>query len=111
MNSLELLVRPFQARTVTPPKRVTVGEKAVDPVNVSIGAEGGMALAFSAFTVIEFKTEDSFTYQETERRTSIKRITNPDDSSQYVDVERIEQVSLRNKINPDDRRIYQLKNN
>ena len=37
MTSLELLIRPFQSKDVTPPKRIIGAEKTVDPVNVSIG--------------------------------------------------------------------------
>ena len=110
MTSLELLVRPFQSKDVTPPKPIIGAEKAVDPVNVSIGSGGGNALVFRAFTVIEFKTEDSFTYKEIDRKTHIKRIENPDDPSQFVDVERVDQISLRHKLKPDDKRIYDLKN-
>ena len=110
MSSLELLIRPFQSRDVTPPKRIIGAEKTVDPVNVSIGSPGGTAFVFRAFKVEEFKTEDSFTYREIERKTHTKRIENPDDPSQFVEVERIDQVSLRHKLNPEDRRIYQLKN-
>lgn len=110
MTSLELFVRPFQSKDVTPPKRVIGAEKNVDPVNVSIGSPGGAAFVFSAFKVIEFKTEDSYTYREIDRKTHIKRVENPDDPSQFVDVERIDQIALRNKLNPDDKRIYEIKN-
>ena len=61
--------------------------------------------------MIEFKTEDSFTYREIDRKTHIKRIENPDDPSQFVEVERIDQISLRHKLKPDDKRIYEIKNN
>lgn len=110
MTSLELLVRPFQTKDVTPPKPIIGTEKAVDPVNVSIGASGGTAFVFRAFSVIEFTTEDSHTYREIDRKTHIKRVENPDDPSQFVDVERIDQIALRNKLNPDDKRIYEIKN-
>lgn len=111
MTSLEFLIRPFQSKDVTPPKRIIGAEKTVDPVAVSIGASGGTAFVFSAFSVIEFKTEDSFTYKEIDRKTHIKRIENPDDPSQFVEVERIDQISLRHKLKPDDKRIYEIKNN
>jgi hypothetical protein len=111
MTALELIVRPFQSKDVTPPKRIIEAEKQVDPVDVSIGSEGGTALLFRAFSVIEFKTEDSYTYREIDRKTHTKRVENPDDPSQYVEVERIDQISLRHKLNPDDKRIYEIKNN
>jgi len=110
MTSLELLVRPFQARDFTPPTRIIGSEKPVDPVNFSIGSEGGTAFLFRAFSVIEFTTEDSYTYREVTRQTHTVRVENPNDSSQFVDVERIDSILLRNKVNLDDKRIYQLKN-
>jgi hypothetical protein len=109
MTSLELLVRPFQTKDVTPPRRIIGAEKPVDPVNVTIGSAGGTAFVFRAFAVIEFKTEDSFTYREIDRKTHVTRIENPDDPSQFVEVERIDQIALRHKLNPDDKRIYQIK--
>ena len=39
--SLELTIRPFQSRDVTPPKVVPEGTKRDEPVNVSLGKEGG----------------------------------------------------------------------
>ena len=85
------------------------GNIPVDPVNVTIGSAGGTAFVFRAFAVIEFKTEDSFTYREIDRKTHVTRIENPDDPSQFVEVERIDQIALRHKLNPDDKRIYQIK--
>jgi hypothetical protein len=110
MPSLELIVRPFQTKDVTPPKRVIGAEKAVEPVQVSIGSTGGTAFVFSAFSVIEFQTDDRFTYREVERQTTVKRITSDSDPSQYVDVESIDRVLLKNKVDPDDKRIYEFKN-
>ena len=55
---------------------------------LTIGANGGTAFVFSAFSVIEFQTDDRFTYREVERQTTTKRITSDSDPSQYVDVER-----------------------
>ena len=110
MTSLELLIRPFQSKDVTPPKRIIAAEKTVEPVNVSIGSPGGTAFEFRFFSVLNFKTEDSFTYKEIDRETHITRIENPDDPSQFVEVERIDQISLRHKLKPDDRRIYEINN-
>jgi hypothetical protein len=110
MTSLELLVRPFQTRNVAPPKRIVGAERTVDPVSVSIGSPGGNALVFHAWTVFEFQIkDDEFTYKEIDRKTQIKRIENPDDPSQFVEVEYIQEITLRNKLNPDDMRIYEIK--
>ena len=110
MSSLELVIRPFQSRDVTPPKRIIGMEKAVQPITVSFGNNGGTAFVFSAFSVIEFQTEDRFTYREVERQTTVKRITSGSDASQYVDVEAVDRVLLKNKVDPNDKRIYEFKN-
>ena len=110
MTSIELIVRPFQTKDVTPPKRIIGAQKTVEPVQVSIGSTGGTAFVFSAFSVIEFQTDDRFTYREVERQTTVKRITSDSDPSQYVDVEAIDRVLLKNKVDPNDKRIYEFKN-
>ena len=110
MTSLELLIRPFQSKDVTPPKRIIGAEKTVNPVNVSIGSGGGNALVFRAWAVLEFTTDDHFTYREVERKTSTKRISSDSDPSQFVDVETVDRVLLKNKVNPDEKRIYEFKN-
>ena len=110
MPSLELIIRPFQTKDVAPPKRIIGAEKSVDPVQVTIGSNGGTAFVFSAFSVLEFQVEDRFTFQEVERKTTIKRITSDSDPSQYVDVEAIDRVLLKNKVDPNDKRIYEFKN-
>ena len=110
MTSLELLIRPFQSKDVTPPKRIIGAEKTVDPVSVSIGSPGGAAFVFRAWAVLEFTTDDHFTYREVERKTSTKRISSDSDPSQYVDVESIDRVLLKNKVDPNDKRIYEFKN-
>ena len=110
MNGLELIVRPFQSRDVSPPRRIIPPAKIVDPIAVSLGADGGAAFVFSAFSVIEFQTDDRFTYREVERQTTVKRITSDSDPSQYVDVEAIDRVLLKNKVDPNDKRIYEFKN-
>jgi hypothetical protein len=110
MSGLELVIRPFQSRDITPPKRIFGAEKAVEPVTVSIGSAGGTAFVFSAFSVIQFQTDDRFTYREVERQTTVKRITSDSDPSQNVDVESIDRVLLKNKADPDDKRIYEFKN-
>lgn len=110
MTSLELIVRPFQTKDVTPPRRIIGTEKAVEPVQVTIGSNGGTAFVFSAFSVLEFQVEDRFTFQEVERKTTVKRITSGSDPSQYVDVESVDRVLLKNKVDPSDKRIYEFKN-
>ena len=42
---------PFPDQDVTPPKRIIGAEKPVEPVEVTIGSNGGTAFVFSAFSV------------------------------------------------------------
>jgi hypothetical protein len=111
MTALELLVRPFERRDVTPPQRILEKEKPVDPVSVSYGQAGSTVFAYSLFSVTEFKTVDAQTYTEVSRDTRVKRIENPSDPSQFVEVEVVDRLYLRHKLSEQDRPIYELKNN
>ena len=110
MPSLELDRPAVPDKDVTPPKRIIGAEKTVEPVQCHTGSTGGTAFVFSAFSVIEFQTDDRFTYREVERQATVKRITSDSDPSQYVDVEFIDRVLLKNKVDPNDKRIYEFKN-
>lgn len=111
MTSLELIVRPFQTRDVTPPvKIVPTKPVAVDAPVLLIGSSGGQVIALTAQVALEFNVDDKNTYKEIKRDTTTRRVTNPDDSSQFVDVELINKLYLQNKVDPKNKPIYELKN-
>ena len=99
MTGLELIIRPFLPRDVRPIPVPIAGAKATGPVSLSFGGRGGAVV----FKYSQFLT-DSFTaqieYVEKSRETVTKRITNPQDQNQYVDVEVLKKVSFTDKNDP-----------
>ena len=110
MTSLELLDPAVSEQRRQPPKRIIGAEKTVEPVNVSVGSPGGIVFVYRTFRCLSSRSRTVSPISEIDRKTHIKRVENPDDPSQFVDVERIDQIALRNKLNPDDKRIYEIKN-
>lgn len=92
MTSLERIVRPFQSKDVTPPQRIfNSSETPVDNVLVQCGQAGST----KTFNSSHSSTVTSYVenkHRELSRETSVKRITNPDDDTQYVDVELIDRL-------------------
>lgn len=96
MNKLETAVRPFQtgdvftARVLPPMQAETVPP---DPISVKWGKPISLMLAKAGGkweVIAKWPSED-----EIARTTSTVRVTNPTDPSQYVDVERIDSLTLR----------------
>jgi hypothetical protein len=92
MTSLERIVRPFQSKDVTPPQRIlNPSEPPVDNVLIQCGQNGSTKTFNSSFS----STVTSYVeakHRELSRDTHVKRITNPDDEAQYVDVELIDKL-------------------
>lgn len=86
---LERIVRPFQTRDTSPPARfVDPNAQVVPNLVLQFGMEGDIKTLDGAFSSnLTGYTDDNHT--ELSRETSIKRITNPDDPSQGLDVELI----------------------
>ncbi len=92
MTSLERIVRPFQSKDVTPPRRILApSEPPVDNVLIQCGQAGSTKTFNSSYSsTITAYVEAK--HRELNRETSVKRITNPDDETQYVDVELIDKL-------------------
>lgn len=91
---LEYIVRPFQTADVTPPS-IAVDPNAEPQPNLVLkfGEQGAIKQLSGSFnSTISSYTDDN--HQEVSRETSVKRITNPDDSSQFVDVEVINKLTV-----------------
>lgn len=110
MTSLELIVRPFQTRDVTPPTKIVGKEKTVESPELMLGDEGGKAFEVNLSFGANVDVNDKDTYVELKRDTSTKRVENPDDNSQFVDVEVINKLWTRNKLDPNLKRNYELNN-
>jgi hypothetical protein len=100
---LERIVRPFQLITVTPSRRIIAGEKIVPNVLVNIGKPGsGLCFTYNLFFFENVIVEESKDRTEVKRTEVTKRITNPDDAEQHVDVKRMTSVVTRNDTDPTD---------
>jgi hypothetical protein len=103
--SLERTIRPFQLPAVTPPALVLDDTKQADPVAVSLGREGGKRFDYSySFSSSVHSATDS--YKEVSRKTETKRIENPDDSDQFVEIKRATEIKLVNENDPKLKRKY-----
>jgi len=92
MRSMEKIVRPFQSKDVTPPQQIIDSDaETVDNIVISCGATGDTKTFNGSYSLSHsYYVEQS--YRELSRDTTIKRITNPDDPAQYVDVEVINSI-------------------
>ena len=93
MPSLERVVRPFQTKDVTPPKRILQkSEDTVDNVLIQCGKIGSTKTFNASYssTITSYVPNQQ---RELTRDTTTKRVTNPDDASQYVDVELIDKLN------------------
>ena len=95
-GGLELIVRPFLPRDVRPIPVPQANAKNSGPVSLTLGAKGGaVVFKYKQFLSASFTSTPS--YVETTRETVTKRITNPQDDEQYVDVEVLKKVSFKDK--------------
>jgi hypothetical protein len=90
--SFERIVRPFQTKDVTPPQRIsTPDDPTVANVTIKCGAVGETK-TFNGSHSSQVTAYVKSQRRELARQTSIKRITNPEDASQYVDVEVVDRL-------------------
>jgi antirestriction protein len=93
MSQFETIVRPFQRTGVSYPERIfDTTQKPVVDVTLSLGLEGSTKTFQESFAS-NITTYKDAQIKELSRETKKKRITNPEDSSQYVDVENIQKLT------------------
>lgn len=108
---MEGVVRPFQLVSVTPPRRVIAAEKIVPNVLIDIGKPGsGLCFTYNLFFFLDFTVADDHTHTEVSRVESTRHVTNPDDSSQFVDTKVLDQVHVRKQSDPTNYNIYKFNN-
>lgn len=105
--TLELTIRPFQSQDVTPPKVVPESTRRDDPVSVSLGREGGKTFDFS-YSFSGQSRSSSDNYREVARRSETRRIENPNDPDQFVEIRRATEIRLVNENNPSLKRRYRF---
>jgi hypothetical protein len=96
MSKLETVVRPFQAgdvftARVLPP----VQPPAAPPAPITATWGKGISLLSTAIGKTDFKF--GVVHTEVDRKTHTVRVTNPDDENQFVDVQRIDQLRLKDE--------------
>jgi hypothetical protein len=91
MANFENLVRPFQLRDITPPSRI-IDTTVSTPANVTLSygdaATDPKVVQISSNTTISYYMDTKGTADAS--NTSIVRVSNPNDKSQFVDMERID---------------------
>jgi len=96
VTSFERIVRPFIARDVTPPQRVLDSQTAADAENLVL--QFGKVAAVKTLSGSFASSMSSYmeaNNREKRREVTVKRIENPSDPSQFVDVEVIDKLKTR----------------
>ena len=106
--SLERIVRPFQSTTAFEQSRKQPAIPRVDVAVLVWGSAGGFS-SILTFNVAQFTLQPGQTHVETRRTTENERVENPNDSSQFVIVEKVKQISFRNLTEPFEN-TYKLNN-
>jgi hypothetical protein len=92
MARLESIVRPFQTTDFSPGRTTPQGAVPVaETLLVEIGKVGQVTTFQGSFSLTTTVYMDQKA-KEISRETSVKRVTNPDDETQFVDVERIDKL-------------------
>ena len=103
--SFERIVRPFQTRDVTPSQRIfDPSEVAQENVTLKCG-EVGSTTTFSGNYSGSVSSYCPSRQREMSRTVETKRIENPDDSTQYVNVEMAKSIKF-NENNGAQREIF-----
>jgi hypothetical protein len=92
--SLERVIRPFAVNSVFTARSLPPIQPAVDPkpdVVLTFGDPISLLAKANGVTTLFGGAK----LNEVSRRTSVKRVYNPTDNSQYVDVQRIEELVLK----------------
>lgn len=100
---LEYAVRPFQIQPSGLQVSIEVENVLAEPVAVHL-----IALGNAAFFSFSFQASSNgppgTTLREVSRENKRVRIENPNDSSQFVEVDRVKSISMRDEIDPS--RVY-----
>lgn len=92
MTALELIIRPFQTRTFTPPRQVF--KAGANPSNVVLLFGGvGETKTFTGNETGRVEYYMTKHTKELSRTTKVKDIKNPDDPTQHVEVETVKTLT------------------
>jgi len=108
MASFEYLVRPYQSPSRVNP--VLDAESVLaDNVVVDLNATGGFKSFPFSVSITGHKSGTKYT--ELSRKTKKVRVENPDDASQFVEINRVQEITLGQEDEPDKnkRQIFKFK--
>ena len=103
--SLERVVRPFQRDDVFTARVLAPVQPAVPPNadNAELAWQGEADNKVApAPDIGRFEVKIDWDEDKSRRKTETVRITNPDDERQYIDVERIKQMVLKNSASGEE---------
>lgn len=106
MSGLETIVRPFQDRQIAPAVLILDDTKIDDPIVQSIGDFGGTTFDYSYNFSGVSKNKPGDAWKETSRKSETVRITNPDDSEQFVDSKRATEINFNDTATGKNKRSY-----
>jgi hypothetical protein len=106
MPAWEQLVRTFETKPVSLPS-LPRGGPAVLPGDVEFKFGQGTITTFSwSYDSSVSAGSDKNTFKEVDRTEKVKRVFNPEDDSQFVDIAQPKKIKLQNRDNPEDQRTY-----
>lgn len=97
MTYMELIVRPFQTRDVTPPTIIPQEPREPTLPILLMGSEDSTTFKLDAAMTTNVQFVTGRDYQEVNRKSDVETVHNPDDEGQKVDVERIRQSEYKDR--------------
>lgn len=94
MKAFETVVRPFQTIGVAPPVRVVTTQRNTSNVALQLGLNGAGRI-FNCTESSNMTFYHDRENAEKKRTTETKRVTNPQDENQYIDVELIKKLTVK----------------
>lgn len=98
MSDLEKIVRPFQANIPFTARRLTPDQPAEGSTPEIVTLEWGDTIEanYKQYSIGGLAGA-TVKWTEVSRQTTTVRVSNPSDESQFVDVERIDRLTMRNE--------------
>lgn len=105
--SMERIIRPFLGASFSPPFLIPQPDLEEKESEVkSFGSEGGTTFSYSYSFSGTAKSSGLDDWKETSRKSEPLRITNPDDSEQYIETERAKSIQFNDTKTGKKKRSY-----
>jgi hypothetical protein len=107
MPAWEQTIRAFESKAVSPPLLQGPGPIGPPASDVRFEFGQGTITTFSwSYNTAVSAGRDKTEYKEISRVEKTKRVFNPDDNSQFVDIAQPKKIKLQNRDDPEDQRTY-----